>query len=127
MRLRLIDGTEPDVNWGTLDHYTAIVDQQIDLLVNYTAGDGFLYRQTARSTVSREMYLNLACTATRIDLFGGGGLAACTPYHWPGGCGVESGRHKSLAANSTSRFRKEAPTSSVRCSARCVSCATTSN
>ena len=62
VRLRLIEGTEPDVNWDTLDHYTAIVDQQIDLLVNYTAGDGFLYRQTARSTVSREMYLNLACT-----------------------------------------------------------------
>ena len=62
VRLRLIEGTEPNVNWGTLDHYTAIVDQQIDLLVNYTAGDGFLYRQTARSTVSREMYLNLACT-----------------------------------------------------------------
>ncbi len=54
-----IAGSEPDVNWDTLDHYTDIVEQQIDLLVNYTAGDAFLYRQTARSTVSREMYINL--------------------------------------------------------------------
>ncbi len=39
-----------DINWETLDSYSAIVDQQVDLLVNYTAGDGFIYRQTARAT-----------------------------------------------------------------------------
>jgi hypothetical protein len=37
VRLRLLSGTEPDINWETLDRYTAIVDQQIDLLINYTA------------------------------------------------------------------------------------------
>ena len=62
VRQRLLAGSEPDVNWDTLDHYTAIVEQQIDLLVNYTAGDAFLYRQTARSTVSREIYINLGFT-----------------------------------------------------------------
>ena len=43
---RLLDGTKLDANWETLDHYAGKVDEQIDLLVNYTAGDGFLYRQT---------------------------------------------------------------------------------
>ena len=45
MRERLLDGTKLDVSWETLDHYAAKVDEQIDLLVNYTAGDGFIYRQ----------------------------------------------------------------------------------
>src|SRR6185437_2582061 len=32
---------------------------QLDLLVNHTAGDGFLYRQLSRATVSRDIQLNL--------------------------------------------------------------------
>src|ERR1700761_4925738 len=39
VRDRLLDGSKSEVNWTTLDHYAAKVDQQIDLLVNYTAGD----------------------------------------------------------------------------------------
>ena len=35
------------------------VEQQIDLLVNYVAGDGFTYRQSARATVERDTRLNL--------------------------------------------------------------------
>ena len=66
VRLRLIADIDRDANWATLDHYTRIVEQQIDLLVNYTAGDAFLYRQTASSTVTREMYLTLACTALAV-------------------------------------------------------------
>jgi diguanylate cyclase (GGDEF)-like protein len=65
---RLLDGTKLDVNWETLDHYGAKVDEQIDLLVNYTAGDGFLYRQRARATVSRDMQLNIAGTALALLL-----------------------------------------------------------
>src|SRR5690242_15559769 len=45
---RMLAGTALDVSWSTLDHHAAKVDEQIDLLVNYTAGDGFLYRQSAR-------------------------------------------------------------------------------
>jgi diguanylate cyclase (GGDEF)-like protein len=68
VRRRLLTGAEPEISWDTLDRYAAVVDQQVDLLVNYTAGDGFIYRQTARSTVAREMYLNLAATALALLL-----------------------------------------------------------
>ncbi len=65
---RLRDRTELDVNWDTLDHYAAKVDDQIDLLVNYTAGDGFLYRESARATVARDAQLNIAGTALALLL-----------------------------------------------------------
>ena len=44
------------------------VDEQIDLLVNYTAGDGFIYRQTARATVARDLNLNIAGTVLALLL-----------------------------------------------------------
>ena len=66
VRLRLLESAEPEVNWETLDNFTKIVEQQIDLLINYTAGDAFLYRQTARSTVAREIYINLAFTVAAL-------------------------------------------------------------
>jgi len=65
---RLLDGTRLDVNWDTLDHYADKVDDQIDLLVNYTAGDGFLYRQSARAAVGRDVQLNIAGTALALLL-----------------------------------------------------------
>jgi diguanylate cyclase (GGDEF)-like protein/PAS domain S-box-containing protein len=66
VRRRLVVGGEPGINWDTLDRYSATVDQQIDLLVNYVAGDGFLYRQTARASVARETEFNIAGTALAI-------------------------------------------------------------
>ena len=68
MRERLLDNTKLDASWEMLDRYTAKVDEQIDLLVNYTAGDGFLYRQSARATVARDSNLNMAGTALAIAL-----------------------------------------------------------
>jgi diguanylate cyclase (GGDEF)-like protein len=65
---RLMDGTKLDVNWETLDHYAEKVDDQIDLLVNYTAGDGFLYRQAARAAVARDVRLNIGGTALALFL-----------------------------------------------------------
>ncbi|MGB6759603.1 MAG: PAS-domain containing protein, partial [Xanthobacteraceae bacterium] len=65
---RLIDGDRADANWSTLDHYAGRVDDQIDLLVNYTAGDGFLYRQSARATVSHDVQLNIAAIALALLL-----------------------------------------------------------
>ncbi len=62
VRLRLLSGGEPDLNWDTLERYASIVDKQVDLLVNYTAGDGFIYRQLARASVTRETELNIAGT-----------------------------------------------------------------
>ncbi len=65
---RLIDGSKVDVNWDTLDHYADKVDDQIDLLVNYTAGDGFLYRQSARATVGHDVQLTIAGIALALLL-----------------------------------------------------------
>jgi diguanylate cyclase (GGDEF)-like protein len=65
---RLLDGSESDVKWETLDHYADKVDDQIDLLVNYTAGDGFLYRQSARAAVARDIQLNVIGTALALVL-----------------------------------------------------------
>ncbi len=65
---RLLVSGERDVNWDTLDHYAAKVDDQIDLLVNYTAGDGFLYRQSARAAVARDQQLNVAGTLLALVL-----------------------------------------------------------
>ena len=55
-----------DIAWQTLDGYAAVVDEQIDLLINYTAGDGFLYRQHARAAVTADWQLNLAATITAV-------------------------------------------------------------
>jgi diguanylate cyclase (GGDEF)-like protein len=57
---RLLGSVKADLNWATLDRYAAKVDDQIDLLVNYTAGDGFLYRQSAHAAVARDVQLNIA-------------------------------------------------------------------
>src|SRR4029077_6697131 len=62
MRERLLDRTKLDTNWEMLDRYSSKVDEEIDLLVNYTAGDGFVYRQMARATVARDLNLNIAGT-----------------------------------------------------------------
>ncbi len=70
MRERLLDRTKLDTDWETLDQYAAKVDEQIDLLINYTAGDGFIYRQTARATVARDLNLNIAGTALALVLSG---------------------------------------------------------
>jgi diguanylate cyclase (GGDEF)-like protein len=67
---RMLDGTKLDVNWSTLDHYAAKVDDQIDLLVNYTAGDGFLNREAARTAVARDMQLDIAGTVMALLLSG---------------------------------------------------------
>ncbi len=70
MRERLLDKTKLDADWDTLDNYASKVDEQIDLLVNYTAGDGFIYRQMARATVARDLNLNIAGTILALVLSG---------------------------------------------------------
>jgi diguanylate cyclase (GGDEF)-like protein len=67
-RERLLDGTKLDVSWEILDNHSAKVDEQIDLLINYTAGDGFIYRQMARATVARDIQLNIAGTVLALVL-----------------------------------------------------------
>jgi diguanylate cyclase (GGDEF)-like protein len=66
----LIDGTKLDATWDTLDEFAKKVDEQIDLLVNYTAGDGFIYRESARAAVARDINLNIAGTLIALTMSG---------------------------------------------------------
>ena len=112
---RLLDGSKSDVNWDTLDHYAAKVDDQIDLLVNYTAGDGFLYRQTARAAVARDVQLNIAGTALALLL--SALVAWALARRIVGPVAVASNvATASPPASSMSRCRKAAPTNWARCS-----------
>jgi diguanylate cyclase (GGDEF)-like protein len=62
-RRHLPPGIPPNAAWEMLDPYATTVSQQIDLLINYTAGDGFTYRQSARQDVTVATNLDLAATA----------------------------------------------------------------
>ncbi len=66
-RQQLLDPRE-GISWDTMDYFSDMVNEQIDLLVNYTAGDGFLYRQTARDAVASDIRVNLAGTAAAVLL-----------------------------------------------------------
>ena len=66
----LLDKTKLDASWDLLDNYAKKVDQQVDLLINYTAGDGFLYRQTASAAVARDLRLNVVGTVLALLLSG---------------------------------------------------------
>ncbi|WP_430911096.1 EAL domain-containing protein [Methylobacterium sp. sgz302541] len=57
-------------DWDALDEKAAQVDGQIDLLVNYTAGDGFQYRQTARKVVAQELEASVLATMVAVALSG---------------------------------------------------------
>jgi diguanylate cyclase (GGDEF)-like protein len=70
MSEHLLDQTKLDASWETLDTYAGKVDEQIDLLVNYTAGDGFIYRQSARAAVARDINLNVGGTVLALLLSG---------------------------------------------------------
>jgi len=52
--------------WDALDHQADAIDAQLDLLVNYTAGDGFTFRQAARTAVGRELRVNMALAGLAI-------------------------------------------------------------
>lgn len=69
-RRRMLEGNARDALWDELDRYAATVDQQVDLLVNYTAGDAFTYRQRARAAVAEDTELNLVGTALALLLSG---------------------------------------------------------
>ena len=93
---RLIGGATADMNWETLDRYAVNVDEQIDLLVNYTAGDGFLYRQNARGTVTHDVQLNIAGTVLALLL--SGAVAWALARRIVGSVAVASGVAERIAA-----------------------------
>lgn len=45
---------------NAIESYVRAADHEIDLLINYTAGDGFSYRQHARAAVSEDWWLNIS-------------------------------------------------------------------
>jgi diguanylate cyclase (GGDEF)-like protein len=55
---------------GDVDQYSRTVSQQIELLVNYTAGDGFLFRQRALSAIKRDLQLNVIGLTIALFLSG---------------------------------------------------------
>ena len=57
-------------DWDALDRQAAHVDGQIDLLVNYTAGDGFAFRQSARRVVSEQIWFTALSVGVALVLAG---------------------------------------------------------
>jgi diguanylate cyclase (GGDEF)-like protein len=53
-----IEASDHGIN--DVDQNSNAVNQQIELLVNYTAGDGFLFRQRALAAIKRDLQLNVA-------------------------------------------------------------------
>ncbi|MGU3537205.1 EAL domain-containing protein [Methylobacterium sp. A54F] len=56
--------------WDALDRQAAFADVQLELLVNYTAGDGFTYRQMARNRVADEIRFYAVATIVALLLSG---------------------------------------------------------
>jgi diguanylate cyclase (GGDEF)-like protein len=54
------NGVGAQANEAALAAYVAAANQDMDLLINYTAGDGFDYRQSARAAVEQNLWLNLS-------------------------------------------------------------------
>jgi hypothetical protein len=63
---RLPSDNRSDAGWTALDTYASTVTQQIDYLVNYIAGTGFTYRQTARDAVAVDAKLAILGTASAL-------------------------------------------------------------
>jgi diguanylate cyclase (GGDEF)-like protein len=57
-------------DWRRLEPLSAAAHEQFDLLVNFTAGDGFLHRQRALRTVESARDLNLAAMAAAFMFSG---------------------------------------------------------
>ncbi|GLR92240.1 hypothetical protein GCM10007857_89610 [Bradyrhizobium iriomotense] len=53
-----------------VDQLANVVNQQIELLVNYTAGDGFLFRQRALAAIKRDLQLNVVALTVALLLSG---------------------------------------------------------
>ena len=93
--------------------------------MNYTAGDGFLYRQSARAAVARDVQLNIAGIALALLL--SALVAWALARRIVGPVAVASSVAERIAAGKLDvAVPKAAPTSSARCSPPWASCATTS-
>ena len=62
------DGGQIPELWAKLDEASAAVAEQVDLLVNFTAGDAFVNRERALAAIGRDRVLNIAATLTALLL-----------------------------------------------------------
>jgi diguanylate cyclase (GGDEF)-like protein/PAS domain S-box-containing protein len=69
-RSKLSDQGRTEEAYADLDRYAAIAEENFDLFINHTAGDGFIYRQQARAIVARETQINLFGTLIAVLLSG---------------------------------------------------------
>ena len=60
------DGVADAALWRDLDANAALASQEIERLVNYTAGDGFIYRQRAKGLIGSEAWLDAVGTGIAI-------------------------------------------------------------
>ena len=66
---------QADTSWAPLDRYAEATAHEIDLLVNYTAGDGFSFRQAALTAIETETRLSTVLTV--------GAIAVSLLISWP--------------------------------------------
>ena len=64
----LEDANPGGADWSAIDAFAADVEREVDLLVNYTAGDGFLYREHAQASVANDLRFNIAGTCLALGL-----------------------------------------------------------
>ena len=67
-RRRLPVNVGPEDGWQQLTPLAQKVSQQFDLLINYTAGNGFTYRQSALNAVSQNIEIAFAATGLALIL-----------------------------------------------------------
>ncbi len=70
LRSRLLTRAATVAEWAEFDRCAGRVNDQIDLMINITAGDGFLYRERALATIARQRRLDIAGTLAALLLAG---------------------------------------------------------
>ena len=65
-----LGGSISEADWTALDRQADIVTAQLDLLINYTAGDGFTYRQAARAWNRKDRRFTILATLLALAFSG---------------------------------------------------------
>ena len=63
-------GQQTEAQWAALDAAAAAIAEQVDLLVNFTAGDAFLHREQALKSIANDRMLNIGATLAALLLSG---------------------------------------------------------
>jgi diguanylate cyclase (GGDEF)-like protein len=65
---RAVSGSSDRSGPDLPDHFVKEANREIDTLINYTAGDGFAYRERARAAVAESWWFNLSALAAGLLL-----------------------------------------------------------